>query len=150
MAVNASREPAQVKWSVRVAADALERLAALSRDSGLVPAQILAFALESLASGKPSELRTYVAKHADDVLERTWRAWRFDVAPVTVGHAESVAKEFGVTRQVLVTLVIDCLTEGNGGDGGRRAKLESLLRIIYSSAPPVSGLCSAEVVSPTA
>lgn len=147
-------------WGVRVAADSLHRITELGLRTNLSPGQILGLAFESLACGEPSELRSYVARHAGEPFAPgrvlTWKAWRFSVRAVTVAHAEVVAKEFNVAKQVLVTLVIDCLTQGGGDGGGRRAKapgtLGELLRIIYSSAPShalaaAGGLSSAEVVA---
>jgi len=151
MAVRRNEQSAKatVRWAVRVAADSLERLAELARGTNMSPGQILAMAFESLASEKDSELRRYVVARAEvPRAVGAWRAWKFDVPAVTVVHVESVATELRVAKQVLVTLVIDCLTQGQG-DGGKRSSLEELLRIIYSSVTPpaAGGLSSAEVVA---
>lgn len=140
-----------MRWAVRVAADSLDRLAELARATNLSPGQIVVMAFEGLATGRPSQLREYIAAHrglVDNTQLLRWRAWRFDVTAVTVVRAEQLAKEFRVTRQVLVTLVIDCLTQG-WGDGGKRTSVEELLRIIYTAAPTpalaaAGGLNSAE------
>lgn len=141
MSINADREAAKPRWRVRVAVDALERLKRLAAAANLQPSQVMHFAIARLASGEPSELRKYLEEHAGEKLEleRTFRPWVFDVPAVTIRNAEQLAKEFRVTRQTLVTLIIDRLTQGSDG-GGRRAKkpdeLDELLRIIYSSSPP--------------
>lgn len=132
-----------MRWNVRVAVTAVKKLSQLERDHGVPMGIWLDWAFESLESGKLTELRARLEREVNLPLEVDFEPWIFIVDAVTLVRVKKVARELGVTQAKLVTLVIDCLTQGDGDGGGGRpheggpgGRLQALLRVIYMEFTP--------------
>jgi hypothetical protein len=141
VARNADRQPARLKWGVAVSVSTLDRVTDLFEPLGMNVSRVVELLIEAMADGHDCPLRRFVADHArddDEASYRPFKAWTFSILPTSIERATALAAEFHVTRQMLVTLMLECLLvsdgdgDGSGGDGsgGGRRGLARLARVL--------------------